>query len=137
MLYSSRTNGFFLPGNNVPDDAVEIADELYQLLINGQTTTGKMIISGPDGTPILADRPELAPRPNVSGFASAIKSEIGIVAAASITGSALMFSALQIGEWADASALIDNALNIGQITTEQHSAIKAAALTFNVPLTLS
>ena len=137
MLYSQITNGFFLPGDNVPDDAVEIADELHQQLINDQTETGKMIIPGPDGIPILVDRPELAPCPNVAGFVSAIKSEIGIVAAASITGSALMFSALQMGDLADASALIDNALTLNQITTEQHSAIKAAALTFHVPLTFS
>ena len=75
--------------------------------------------------------------PDVAGFVAAIKTEIGIIAAASITGSALMFSALQIGEWADASALIDNALTLTQITTAQHAAIKAAALTYNVPLTLS
>ena len=136
MFYSPQTNGFFLPGDNVPDDAVEIADELHQQLINDQTETGKMIISR-HGIPILVDRPELAPSPNVAGFVSAIKSEIGIVAAASITGSALMFSALQMGDLADASALIDNALTLNQITTEQHSAIKAAALTFHMPLTLS
>ena len=63
--------------------------------------------------------------------------EVGIVAAASITGSALMFAALQLGEWADASALIENALTLGQITTVQHAAIKAAAAAYNVPLSLS
>ena len=75
--------------------------------------------------------------PNVPGFVAAIKAQIGIVVAASITGSALMFAALQTGQWSDASALIENALTLTQITSAQHSAIKATALTFNVPLTLS
>ena len=76
-------------------------------------------------------------QPDVSGFVAAIKAQVGIVAAASITGSALMFAALQTGQWEDASALIENALTLTQITTAQHSAIKAAALTFNIPLVLS
>lgn len=137
IYYSPQTNGFFLPGDNMPDDVVEVTDELHQQLISDQTATGKMITLGPDGIPIMVDRPELAPRPNVADFVSTIKSEIGIVAVASITGSALMFSALQLGEWSDASALIDNALTQTQITIAQHSAIKSAALLFNVPLTLA
>ena len=75
--------------------------------------------------------------PDVSGFVAAIKAQIGIVAAASITGSALMFSALQTGQWSDASALIENALTLTQITAAQHAAIKAASVTFNIPLVLS
>ena len=137
MFYSPQTNGFFLPGDNMPDDVVEITDELHQQLISDQTATGQMITLGPDGLPVLVDRPMPPPSPNVPGFVSAIKSEVGIVAAASITGSTLMFSALQLGEWSDASALIDNALTQTQITIAQHSAIKSAALLFNVPLTLA
>lgn len=74
--------------------------------------------------------------PDVSGFIAALLAIINIVQAANITGSSLMFSALQAGNWQGASDLIENALKLTQITTAQHEAIKAAALTFNIPITL-
>ena len=143
MRFSKQTGGFYPRSINyptLPDDLIDVTDEQYSAAMNlgvGEKIdiiNGALIIIPPTAEELAIIN---APQPEVSGFIQAIKAQIGIVAAASITGSALMFSALQIGEWADASALIENALTLGQITTAQHASIKAAALTFNIPLSLS
>lgn len=59
MKYSSATNGFYDPlvNQNIPTDAVEISQERYLELINGQSAT-MMIAADKDGYPILVPRPE-------------------------------------------------------------------------------
>lgn len=55
--YAASTNGFYsreINGNNIPDDAVEIADEQWQELLDGQSG-GKMISSDDKGNPVLID----------------------------------------------------------------------------------
>lgn len=57
MFYSKSTNGFYdieIHGNNIPTDAVEITQELYQALFEGQAT-GKIITGDETGNPILID----------------------------------------------------------------------------------
>ena len=64
MLYAKSTNGFYLPefhGDRIPVDAVEITSEQYVTLLDGQST-GKQIVAGTDGFPVLTDPP--APTPN-------------------------------------------------------------------------
>jgi hypothetical protein len=59
MFYSKSTNGFYdlsIHGNRMPIDAVEITDEVYVNLLNGQSS-GKNITSDESGHPILVDRP--------------------------------------------------------------------------------
>ena len=59
MLYSKTTKGFYNTDINtiIPSDAVEISDELYESLMNGQST-GKIIQQDSSGNPILVDTPE-------------------------------------------------------------------------------
>ncbi len=55
--YSASTGGFYdiaIHGNNIPADAVEITDEQYAALLEGQSQ-GKIISSDASGAPILAD----------------------------------------------------------------------------------
>lgn len=59
FYYSPATRGFY-PADTyydaMPDDKISITDEQYRILIDGQAA-GKLIVSGDDGTPQLADGP--------------------------------------------------------------------------------
>ena len=58
MLYSKSTNGFYLVeihGTNIPGEAVEITNDVYKSLLDGQSQ-GKTIASDSNGTPILIDK---------------------------------------------------------------------------------
>jgi len=55
--YSASLNGFYtskIHGKNIPSDSIEITDELYKNLIDGQCY-GKRIIPDIDGNPILSE----------------------------------------------------------------------------------
>lgn len=57
--YAASTNGFYSPEINVtdiPEDAVEITEEKWVSLLNGQSA-GKLISSDKKGNPILIDFP--------------------------------------------------------------------------------
>ncbi len=57
MKYSPSTGGFYSPdihGNTIPSDSLDISNERYQELLNGQSQ-GMKIISGDDGFPILVE----------------------------------------------------------------------------------
>lgn len=61
MLWSRETGGFYSPdihGGNIPFDAVEITDDLYFALLEGQSA-GRQIAPGNDGFPVLVDPPPL------------------------------------------------------------------------------
>jgi Mlc titration factor MtfA (ptsG expression regulator) len=63
MFYSNSTGGFYtkqIHGENIPDDAVEISDELHAFLIEGQSQN-KTIVGDANGFPILADSPDATP----------------------------------------------------------------------------
>ncbi|MCL8357007.1 tail fiber assembly protein [Enterobacter hormaechei] len=56
MIYFSKSsNGFFMDGINInmPADVVEITVDLYNTLMAGQQSDGKVIESDVDGYPIL------------------------------------------------------------------------------------
>ena len=56
-LFSKSTTGFYDPeihGDNIPNDAVEISDEYYVSLFEGQAS-GKQISANKQGHPILVD----------------------------------------------------------------------------------
>jgi hypothetical protein len=58
-FFSRSTNGFYsedINGSNMPDDVVEISDELWQSLLDGQSCS-KFITSDENGMPILKDTP--------------------------------------------------------------------------------
>lgn len=62
MFYQPSTGGFFcteIHGESIPNDAVEITEELYEHLIENQV--GKRIVMGDDGLPMIAER--LPPSP--------------------------------------------------------------------------
>lgn len=55
MFYSQSTHGFYSPavnGDAMPDDVVEIDDQAYRNLMDGQSS-GMSISSGVDGRPLL------------------------------------------------------------------------------------
>ena len=57
MFYSASTNGFYsieIHGENIPEDAVEIAQETYEKLLDGQSK-GRIISSYKNGNPKLID----------------------------------------------------------------------------------
>ncbi|WP_431026178.1 hypothetical protein [Halomonas sp. H5] len=61
ILYDPVSKGFYdrkLHKSNVPSDAIEVTEEKYKQLLEGQAQ-GKFIISDKQGSPILSDRPEL------------------------------------------------------------------------------
>ncbi len=58
MFFSKSTNGFYtteLHGENIPSDYVEINEEAYNLLMEGQGN-GKKITSDENGYPILTEQ---------------------------------------------------------------------------------
>ena len=53
--YDKKTNGFLVQGVNlIPEGAINITDEYYQQLLNGQSQ-GKQIIADKTGNPVLID----------------------------------------------------------------------------------
>lgn len=59
--YSNETNGFYdseINGDDIPQDAVEITDEKWMELLNGQSG-GKIISADDNGYPVLMDPPPL------------------------------------------------------------------------------
>lgn len=57
MIFFSENNGFFdseIHGDSIPADAVEISDEMYFSLMNGQCS-GKIISCDKNGKPCLID----------------------------------------------------------------------------------
>ncbi|KAE9639050.1 phage tail protein [Pseudomonas sp. PB106] len=58
MFYSKSTGGFYNPAinTNIPSDAVEITQEYWMELLNGQSS-GKIIVANDDGYPVLIDPP--------------------------------------------------------------------------------
>lgn len=82
MFYSKKTKGFYLPevhDKNIPDDAVEIADEEYSALLNGQAI-GKQIIADDNGYPILADPPSPTPEEVIAGMTAAVQQHLDVKA---------------------------------------------------------
>ncbi|MDU6434804.1 MAG: tail fiber assembly protein [Pantoea sp.] len=58
-FYSASTNGFYseeMNGEAIPDDSVEITDEEWESLLDGQSQ-GKLITADKNGRPILKDYP--------------------------------------------------------------------------------
>ena len=58
MYYASSTSGFYSPDINpiIPNDAVEITNDYYQELLEGQSD-GKCITANSQGYPLLIDIP--------------------------------------------------------------------------------
>ncbi|ELY2489436.1 tail fiber assembly protein [Cronobacter sakazakii] len=57
MIYFSKSaNGFFVGGINedMPEDIVEVSEDMYASLMSGQQTEGKVITSDADGYPVLS-----------------------------------------------------------------------------------
>jgi hypothetical protein len=57
MFYSKSTNGFYsleIHGESMPEDVLEITEEQYVALFDGQAN-GKKIVAGDDGLPTLSD----------------------------------------------------------------------------------
>ena len=64
MLYSKTTGGFYtveIHGTDIPNDAIEVPDETYQSLLDGQGN-GKQIGADEKGFPILVE-PTSEPTP--------------------------------------------------------------------------
>ena len=54
-FYDKETNGFYIDGfHKIPNGAIEITDETYRTLLDGQAA-GKKIIANKQGNPILVD----------------------------------------------------------------------------------
>ena len=54
-FYDKATNGFYIDGfHDIPNGAIEIADETYRALLDGQAA-GKQIIANKQGNPVLVD----------------------------------------------------------------------------------
>jgi hypothetical protein len=80
----------------------------------------------------------ITPIPDANGFIQAIKTALGGIMASNTLAIAypLFFSAVQSGAWLDVQALIIDAHTKTLLTDTQYSAFKAAAVTYNVPVTL-
>lgn len=62
ILYDPVSKGFYnskFHKDNVPSGALEVTEEKYKQLLEGQAQ-GKFIISDEQGNPVLSDRPQLA-----------------------------------------------------------------------------
>lgn len=73
MFYSKSTGGFYsqeIHGPNIPDDAIEITNEVYATLLVGQST-GKKIVADANGFPVLIAPELVAYVPAVVGMAQA------------------------------------------------------------------
>ena len=101
-----------------------------QLLIDVDIENGLTDVtdSWPPAPPVL---------PNTIAFIAAVKISMGgIVAAANIPHSPLFFVAINQWDWIDAHALLVDAKTTGAINDAQYADIKAAAIEFDIPITL-
>ena len=75
---------------------------------------------------------------NKSGFVSAMNVSLGGIVAANNYAKLypLFMPSFDSNDWANASALLVDALNTAAITSTQYAAIKADAATYNIPLSL-
>ena len=76
--------------------------------------------------------------PNPEGFAQAIKTALGGIVGANALAVPypLFFAAVQLSDWEGVQALIEDAQAEAVVNAAQYAAIKAAALTNNIPVTL-
>lgn len=77
MYFSKTTGGFYTPQihDSMPEDAVEIPDARYAELLAGQNS-GKQIVGGQDGHPILVNRPAPTFEEAVKVLTRAIQAEM-------------------------------------------------------------
>jgi len=78
MYYSPSRNGFYseaVHGQSMPVDCVEISDELYVSLLNGQAS-GKVIRAGEGGIPGLQDPPGPDYRQELVALNSAYQADV-------------------------------------------------------------
>lgn len=76
--------------------------------------------------------------PNPVGFTQAIKSGLGGIVSVNALAVAypLFFEAIATQQWEDVHTLIQDAKTKLVISADQYAAIKVAATTFNIPITL-
>jgi len=76
--------------------------------------------------------------PNPTAFTQAIKLELGGIVSVNALAVAypLFFDAIATQQWSDVKALVLDAQSKNVISIIQYAAIKAAALSFNIPLNL-
>lgn len=82
MLYSASTRGFYsreIHGDSIPADAVEITQEKYAELLEGQTA-GLVIAAGPDGVPVLQEPPAPTPEQIIETMRAAIQAHMDAAA---------------------------------------------------------
>jgi hypothetical protein len=75
MFYSKNTGGFYsveIHGDGIPEDAVEIGAELYEVLFAGQAA-GKKIVLNQDGLPTLENPPPPSAEQIQASFVAAIQ----------------------------------------------------------------
>lgn len=104
--FAASTNGFYSPeinGTDIPKDAVEITEEKWVALLNGQSE-GKLISADKAGNPILVD------------FPAPTKEEI-ITMAGSQKARMIAEATVQIGPLQDAE-------DLGIATDEEAKALK-------------
>lgn len=113
----------------------DIANGGEKLLPSGSTPINATQVSTIQSSIAAAAQAAL---PNPTGFIEAVKVSLGgIVGANSLSVSyPLFFTTIQSGVWADAQALIVDALAKSVITSVQYASIKAAALQYNIPISL-
>lgn len=105
--YSKSTGGFYdkdIHGDNIPSDAVEISDEDWESLLDGQSS-GKVIGADANGKPELQDPPALTQQQQID--------------AASETKSNLMQSAT------NAIAPLQDAVDLDEATDDEKSNLTA------------
>lgn len=78
MYYSKSTNGFYseeIHGENIPSDSIEISEETWRSLVNGQSQ-GKTLSSDKKGNPILVDPPLPTKDQTIAALSKAIQSSL-------------------------------------------------------------
>jgi len=112
-------------GACIPNDPKnrDYAEYLLWLAVPGNTST--------PADPII-------PAPNGPAFTQAIKTGLGGIIAANVlaTKYPLLSPAISLQNWADVQALIIDANTNLVINSTQYAAIKSAATTYNIPITL-
>jgi hypothetical protein len=83
-------------------------------------------------------KPVLPVLPDLQGFLQAIKIGLGGIVAVNtlLIAYPAFLSAIQLSEWLDVQSLLIDALSKTAITPIQYAAIKSAAATYNIPVTL-
>lgn len=142
VFYANVNTGMYLGSATT----AEVSDDAEPLTLPDAPANSVVVPNGPtDGRAVWAgsawDYSGIPLIPNGTGFILAAKTALGGVAAvlasqALAAATSVCYEAVRTAQWDDVATIIITAKNVNTITADQYTALQAAAVANNIPVTL-